>query len=290
MLKLYCTYTEVGQALPDNMDKEIFMKNFDFRRAFGGGGNRLAFTLAEVLITLGIIGVVAAVTLPTLVANYQKKVWVNQLKKASSTLNQGFKSYMAKTGCTDDIVECGFGWSGNDAPAGVFEKNVQDNFKVLTYEDCPYPGGCRKKFASYMVSKSLNPVNYDEKLGADASFAFLLSDGAVFLTVLNYIGYNIIYDVNGMKGPNVYGRDIYEFTLLPDGSVVPWLSSKHLDWLAASGPEAQELVEAIREEVKNSGCGKYGEIGLPSSDNSSGSDFGSTCADRIMQEGWKMNY
>ncbi len=37
MLKLYCTYTEVGQALPDNMDKEIFMKNFDFRRAFGGG-------------------------------------------------------------------------------------------------------------------------------------------------------------------------------------------------------------------------------------------------------------
>ena len=38
MLKLYCTYTEVGQALPDNMDKEIFMKNFDFRRVLGGGG------------------------------------------------------------------------------------------------------------------------------------------------------------------------------------------------------------------------------------------------------------
>ncbi len=39
---------------------------------------KVAFTLAEVLITLGIIGVVAAVTLPTLVANYQKTVWVNK--------------------------------------------------------------------------------------------------------------------------------------------------------------------------------------------------------------------
>ncbi len=39
------------------------------------------FTLAEVLITLGIIGVIAALTLPNLIANYQKKVWATQLKK-----------------------------------------------------------------------------------------------------------------------------------------------------------------------------------------------------------------
>ena len=61
---------------------------------------RVAFTLAEVLITLGIIGVVAAITLPTLVANYQKTVWVNQLKKTYSTLNEGFKQMAASEGCT----------------------------------------------------------------------------------------------------------------------------------------------------------------------------------------------
>ena len=44
------------------------------------------FTLAEVLITLGIIGVVAAMTIPTLIANYQKKVLENQFKKGYSTL------------------------------------------------------------------------------------------------------------------------------------------------------------------------------------------------------------
>lgn len=41
-----------------------------------------AFTLAEVLITLGVIGVVAAMTLPTLIQNYQEQEYVNKLKKA----------------------------------------------------------------------------------------------------------------------------------------------------------------------------------------------------------------
>ena len=46
------------------------------------------FTMAEVLITLGIIAIVAAMTLPSLVQNYQEKVTVNRLKKVYSTLSQ----------------------------------------------------------------------------------------------------------------------------------------------------------------------------------------------------------
>ena len=49
---------------------------------------RAAFTLAEVLITLGIIGVVAAMTIPTLVGNYKKSVVENKLKQAVSIINQ----------------------------------------------------------------------------------------------------------------------------------------------------------------------------------------------------------
>ena len=59
---------------------------------------KCAFTLAEVLITLGIIGVVAAMTLPTLVQNYKKTVYVNQLKKSYSTLEQGFQKMLADEG------------------------------------------------------------------------------------------------------------------------------------------------------------------------------------------------
>lgn len=53
---------------------------------------KLAFTLAEVLITLGIIGVVAAMTIPTLMSKYQEKVYKTQYKEIFSELNQVMKS------------------------------------------------------------------------------------------------------------------------------------------------------------------------------------------------------
>ena len=43
--------------------------------------NKLGFTLAEVLVTLGIIGVVSAMTVPTLMQNYQRQSYVTQLHK-----------------------------------------------------------------------------------------------------------------------------------------------------------------------------------------------------------------
>ena len=49
------------------------------------------FTLAEVLITLGIIGVVAALTMPALITNYQKQQTINTLKKSYSILQQAIK-------------------------------------------------------------------------------------------------------------------------------------------------------------------------------------------------------
>lgn len=59
------------------------------------------FTLAEVLITLGIIGVVAAMTLPGLIQNYQKKVTATKLKKFYSTMNQAIKLSEADNGDCD---------------------------------------------------------------------------------------------------------------------------------------------------------------------------------------------
>lgn len=50
-----------------------------------------AFTLAEVLITLGIIGVVAALTIPTLIQNYKKREIETSLQKIYSTVNQAIK-------------------------------------------------------------------------------------------------------------------------------------------------------------------------------------------------------
>ena len=56
-----------------------------------GNNKKFAFTLAEVLITLGIIGVVAAMTLPTLIQNYRKQQTTTQLKATYSILSQAFE-------------------------------------------------------------------------------------------------------------------------------------------------------------------------------------------------------
>ena len=84
-------------------------RKYNFRKAQidflpsppGEGKKKVAFTLAEVLITLGIIGVVAALTLPTLISNYQKRVYVTQLKKSVSVLSQGFTTMMGHDGVTE---------------------------------------------------------------------------------------------------------------------------------------------------------------------------------------------
>ena len=55
----------------------------------GRGKRKIAFTLAEVLITLGIIGIVAAMTMPTLIQKHQKKVTVTRLKHFSSMMQLG---------------------------------------------------------------------------------------------------------------------------------------------------------------------------------------------------------
>lgn len=60
-----------------------------------------AFTLAEVLITLGIIGVVAAISIPTLIQSSQEKATVSQLKKAYSTLSQAFLLAVQENGTPD---------------------------------------------------------------------------------------------------------------------------------------------------------------------------------------------
>ena len=62
--------------------KELFTSHYSLFTKYKG------FTLAEVLITLGIIGVVAAITIPTLIANTNSQKIRTQFKKTISTLNQ----------------------------------------------------------------------------------------------------------------------------------------------------------------------------------------------------------
>ena len=67
------------------------------------------FTLAEVLITIGIIGVVAAMTLPSVILNYQEKATMTKVKKAYSIINQAYQKASFDNSGTINTWNCSSG-------------------------------------------------------------------------------------------------------------------------------------------------------------------------------------
>lgn len=87
----------------------------EFRLIGRNNAKKTAFTLAEVLITLGIIGIVAAMTLPALIQHYEKMVLKNQFKKSYSVFFNAVKLAQAKN---EAPFAC-YRWVGGDRCALV---------------------------------------------------------------------------------------------------------------------------------------------------------------------------
>lgn len=84
------------------------------------------FTLAEVLITLGIIGVVAALTIPQLVSNYQKKVVPIRLKKMYNTLWDAIHMAEEENGPTDNWT-----FSDDDEAREFYKTQIKSRMKCV---------------------------------------------------------------------------------------------------------------------------------------------------------------
>ena len=159
------------------------------------------FTLAEVLITLGIIGVVAALTMPALIGNYQKKVVVERLKKVYATLKQVESKAIADYGDID-------GW-GPDGNVNYWSPNpgtaIMKKF-VLPYVDAVKvcePNKCTYKY------KEPNGTETD----LSWTIGFYLKDGTL-IRIYDYHGGvstwgRFLIDINGDKGPNIGGHDVF---------------------------------------------------------------------------------
>ena len=179
-----------------------------------------AFTLAEVLITLGIIGVVAAMTLPTLVQNNQNKELQTGVKKAYSVLGQALNMYQAEYGeritsqNTDVhtlkpalkkylkvVKDCGLGF--DDAEKACI-KNFGDAEKDST------------TYKNFTGSNSINLTYFDDG-------QLILPDGSFILIENQIIGkIYLIVDVNGyLKRPNRLGKDLFMFQIDSKGVLRP---------------------------------------------------------------------
>lgn len=179
-----------------------------------------AFTLAEVLITLGIIGVVAALTLPSVVQNFQKRSLEVATQKFYSVMLQAIKQYMADEG-VDDLRQSSLIRYDDDSDETIIAKDDEFFKKYLKAQICE--DGCfadnyktQAGEISYAIGKS---TDYDIK------GRYLLPDGMVVDSYTygalgdNYTPGYIYVDINGRKGPNKIGYDLWGMAIFYDGII-----------------------------------------------------------------------
>ena len=226
---------------------------------------KLGFTLAEVLITLGIIGVVAALTMPTLIANYKKQVLVTQLKKTVSTLQNGIRLVNASEGI-DDIF---------NSPYGNYNIFGDQNQYISVNIDSD-------KFAQFLKFDIPDETYKLNISGGEIELPYRLKSGAyLYLSASCYDDYkkdscsiDTIIDVNGPKAPNRAGRDLFTFALLPDGRINTYIVSSYVDG------EMEKLCKETSSLAE--------EMGIDEKDFEE--TKASACFYQIVRDGWKMDY
>jgi len=188
------------------------------------------FTLAEVLITLGIIGVVAAMTIPTLVANYQEKSWntsatvfERKLEEALKTMNT--QQSLAGFSTTEDFV----------AELSKHFKILKtcDNTKLSDcFSDTVYWGGGTADAEEIDMSVIKTAKNFGQKDWGTNIVGVQFANGTNALIAYNPITHSddstvkvcrqdpfsntvgvgdclaILYDTSGYKSPNTSGKDL----------------------------------------------------------------------------------
>ena len=161
-----------------------------------------AFTLAETMITIIVLGLIAALTIPSVSKVYQKRVMTTQLQKAYAQLTQAGTTVNAVEGISDFHSS----------------KALKNGKFIGTY--IPISGETNPKAIYQLGYRYVNDP--DEKAypfnGIDegSTKCGILKSGATVCVDAN--GYGFI-DVNGDKGPNLIGRDAYTIGFNNDGSV-----------------------------------------------------------------------
>lgn len=233
---------------------------------------KIAFTLAEVLIVIGIIGIVAEMVVPDLIISTQNQTYVTGLQKAYNETTNVLNQIASDGGCISDLSCSGMYDAGTDSTSAG--QTLSKYFKVA--KTCGT--------SSQQCWANQTNWNYDGSSGTNTNYntngyyTFVTTDGMSFAINSNSsptVGCttascgNIAVDVNGIKKPNTLGRDTFLFIIYTKPN---------------SGSNINSIVTA------------YGQLGiypwnLGGANHCSTSDkSGWYCAGRIMEKGWTMDY
>ncbi len=176
------------------------------------------FTLSEVLIALVIIGVIAAITVPNIIANYRRTEASAKIKKFYSVMYQAAIKAQSEGNNWDYWAEDNA--AGRDATGAEAEE-----------------------FGEKYLLPYLSYYKYELN---EEDFIIYLNDGTNFF--LRKAGcLDFIYDINGDKKPNTEGRDRFRFLYCPESASDEWLSkSKFIPYLKKNSTREKEL-QACKE-------------------------------------------
>ncbi len=190
----------------------------------------LAFTLAEVLIVLGIIGIIAEMTIPTLMQGVKNREFISKMQKEYSVLSQAYSQLESDNG--GNIV---YALSDANSHAGLknvfktklsYVKECDDNgYKTASNYGVCFPKQVESKF----LNGKFMPAGWSFYFNTNVPAGLVLADGASLAFWLDsntcqsslIAGHNdrcgyVIVDVNGLQKPNTWGKDIYLFFIFSD--------------------------------------------------------------------------
>lgn len=215
------------------------------------------FTLAEVLVTLGILGVIAAMTLPLVFGKYKKVETVSRLQKVYANLNNALRQAEADYESSkywDDV-------SGTEGANMYFDTYLNPYLKVL--ERCRRNKVKACNYSSVMPWKRLNGDGDEYHVvlenSINARISFILNDG-VFVSYIFGSGYDnndkrVIVDLNGPRLPNKFGIDTFLLVRVPEKGILPFCYNQ-------------------TDEYINNSCSSSGN--------------GYCCGAKIMKDGWQI--
>ena len=175
--------------------------------------SKKAFTLAEVLVTLGIIGIVAAMTMPTLINDQRNKALEAQFKKAHSLVTQVITQMSSEN---IDIAKI-YCYDYRDRVEHIFIKDFAKYVKVVKSE---YGSTADLTKLGYKDAKFNQSAPGYHVFNSDShdNGAIILSNGMMIASsgcwwTTGGVGLDFVVDTNGTKGPNKFGYDLFYFQL-----------------------------------------------------------------------------
>ncbi len=223
-------------------------------------GVKLGFTLAEALIVLAIVGVIAAFVIPLVITKSNTVQLVSALQKINNTFTNMANQAQTKENMQD--------WNFNSTTEEFVKEYVLPNVNVA--QDCGMTGaGC---FAENYTASNTGTAKVDNDY-----YKLVLTDGTAMAVKLTpgctndnpSVCVDFIVDVNSVNNPNKWGKDLFQYQILGNlSAVIPYGSFDRYDadlkkWVFAEENDASSKCLTSDERY---------------------------CALKIINDGWEMNY